>query len=170
MIETLHNAIKTLLTTDAAFVAALTLAFAGGGCGFATAPTAVIVNRPIAEVKQLHQSKLPCWLIETAPLAASALPGLSDDEHGLSLGGNQQAFRVLVAIGLIWNQQDHDLAYLQRLRVPVALVKLFLRNNDAGVDGCAMCIVAEVEPDQGLNHPMQIMRATLAADIVIERS
>jgi len=170
VIERVHDAIAAALAGDAVFTAALTDIVPSGGCGLVRVPPVVRSMRPTAEVLQMHQGQVPVWIIEAAPLTAGPVGNLSDDDSGLVMGGYQQSFELLIALGLVWTQQDRDAAYLQRLRIPEALVKLCLRQLDFGVDGCAAIYVNEVDPDPGLKHPNQNLLVSLSANIVITRN
>lgn len=170
VVERIHDAIAAALADDAAFTAALTDLLPAGGCGLPVVPPVIRSMRPTAEVMQLHQDGSPSWIIEAAPLTAGPVMNVADDDSGLVMGGYQQGFELQIAIGLVWSQQDRDAAYLQRLRIPEALVKLCLRRLDFGVDGCAAVYVREVDPDPGLRHPNQNLMALLSASIVIERT
>jgi hypothetical protein len=170
VIETLVAALGALLTTDPVFASELTLATGSGGIGLPSVPANVISNRPFEQIAQLGQENLPCWVIEPIEMQAGPLSGLSDDDYGLTLEAKQQAFKLAIGLGFVWSEQDDAVAYLQRQRLPESLVRLFLRNPDAGVDGCAVCVVTEVQPDQAVNHPMQNLKAVLTADIAIQRS
>jgi hypothetical protein len=167
IVEDLHDAIAGLLTTDATFVAALTDNVAAGGVGFAQAPSRVLSNRPIAELQQLHGDLLPCWVME--PINANAIAN-EFSELGVTIGAGQQEFRHRIVITLAWVENDRDIAYRQRLRIPELLVQLCLRNPTAGLDGCTACIVTASEPDQGGAHPFQLLSAEITGDVVINRS
>jgi hypothetical protein len=170
MPEMVGAAIAALLTSDAAFVAELTAPTVGGGVGLSVAPANVISNRPFDQIVNLGQESLPCWVIEPIEMQAGPFANITDDDTGLTLGGDMQVFRLNIGVGLVWAEQNRDVAYLQRQRIPDSLVRLFLRYGDAGVAGCSSCVVTQVQPDQALNHPMQNLKAVLTADIAITRS
>lgn len=170
VIERVHDAIAAALVSDAAFAAALTDIIPAGGCGLERVPPVIRSMRPTAELLQLHQGQVPAWIINSAPFVAGPVMNVSDDDSGLVMGGHQQSFELEIALGLLWTQEDPNAAYLQRLRIPEALVKLCLRQLDFGVDGCAAIYVKEVDPDPGLMHPNQNLLASLSASIVITRN
>lgn len=170
VVEDLHDALALALTTDATFVAALTQSIAAGGVGFAAPPGEMRSNRPLREILQLHQSQIPTWVIETGTQNAAPLQGLSDDAQGLVVGGQHQSWALDITFGLVWNEQDRDAAYRQRIRLQFLLPQLLLRLGDLGVNWCASCVVTEIEPDQGLNHPAQMLAAVATAAIAIPRS
>ena len=170
IVEALHEAIIARLGADAAFGAALTARIDEGGIGLKSLPTVLRSNLAFEDIRQIHASRLPCWVIEAGGAIAGPLTGLTEDERGLTLGGGTQAWRCEVLLGLVWHENDRERAYTQRLRLATLVPDLFLRNPDLGVDNCAGCLVVETEPDQGLNHPWQNWRALLAAELILVRS
>ena len=167
IVEDLHNAIAALLTTDATFTAALVASVASGGVGLASVPTKVLSNRPLAEIQQMHADLLPCWIMEPINAAAIASDG---SDFGVTIGAGAQEFRHRIVVSLVWREQDRDTAFRQRLRIPELLVQLFLRNPTAGLDYCTGCLITGSEPDQGGQHPFQLLSAEITGDVVINRS
>lgn len=165
--EQLHDAIAGLLTTDAVFTAALVASIAAGGVGLSRVPSTVLSNRPMVELQQLHADQLPCWVMEPMNAAAIASEG---SDFGVTIGAGAQEFRNRVIVSLVWREQDRDTAYRQRLRIPDLLVNLFLRNPTVGLADCTGCLVTATEPDQGGQHPFQLLSAEITGDVVINRS
>lgn len=153
MIDALHDAIAELLVTDAEFlddIAAIKL----GRNHTAATPKVLRSFRPIQSLGQEHY---PAWLLE-----------IGDDESvGRAIGNCHQDFRSEVLLGLVWHQQDYEVAYHQRLQVVPALVRLFLRNG-APV-GSAGIEVDAVGNDRAINHPTHIMTVRLLADVSIQQ-
>src|SRR5687768_4306358 len=106
VLERLHDAIASLLTTDATFTAALVAAIAAGGIGLQAVPKKVLSNQPLAGIEQLGAEQLPCWVLEPIDGEAGAIAGLSEDPHGVvDIGATLQAFRASIGLALVWHQK-----------------------------------------------------------------
>lgn len=166
-VEAFHDALVAALTGDATLVAALTAPIAAGGCGFASAPATVLSNRPMAEVQQLHESKLPAWIIEPGNDEAFADEG---GPYGVTIGNASQRFTHPVLVSLVWRQQDREVAYRQRLRIPSLLIQLCLRRDAFDVPGLEGALVRATEPDRAATHPFHVLSVQIDGVLHINRS
>ena len=149
MIRALHDAIATLLTTDAQFLADVQ-ALGLGSSGEAVAPKVLRSFRPIASLGQEH---FPAWVME---------PG-DDETIGRAVGSCHQDLQVEILLGLVWHQQDPDAAYYQRLDMRGPLTALFLRNPSP--DGDSTVYVDAQGNDRSANHPTHITTFRLLAEV-----
>lgn len=149
-IADLHGGIRSLLTSDAAFTAALQ-ALGLGENGEAVTPGVVLSYRPLASLGQEH---FPSWVMEPGDASST----------GVAAGSCHQDFQVEVLLALVWHQQDPDTAYAQRLALLDALVGLFLRNP---VLGHAAVTVDAQGNDRSANHPTHITTFRLVAELSI---
>lgn len=168
--ERLRDAVKALLLTEPAFVSALTTSITAGGIGLPRAPTAVLAAQPLAQVANLHADQLPVFLLEPDTARAAAIPGLSNDPSGMTIGGGQQAMQVDYSGTLVWAEDDRETAALQRRRLMDQFPKLWLRNPDAGCLDVASVVVSGMAPDLGVRHPTQVFNFILTADVAVQRT
>jgi hypothetical protein len=151
VIKALHDAIATLLATDATFVADMAALTLGSG-GTAASPKVLRSFRPLGSLGQEH---FPCWVLE---------PG-DDTTTGRAVGSCHQELEVEILLGLVWHQQDPTTAYNQRLQLRDALTALLLRNPSP--DGQSTVYVDAQGNDRSANHPTHITTFRLLADVTI---
>lgn len=147
VLDDVHAGIKTLLTSDATFVAAIR-ALGLGDRGEAVTPGVLRALRPLASLGQEH---FPSWVMEPGDAAST----------GVAVGSCHQDFQVEVLLALVWHQQDPDTAYAQRLALLDVLVRLFLRNPVVG--GATVTVDAQGN-DRSANHPTHITTFRLVAE------
>lgn len=165
--ETLHDAIAAALTGDATLAAAMLASVASGGIGMARAPTVIQGNRPLAEIAQVHQSRLPVWVIEPGEAREADISQDGGNEPQ-TIGSHSQGYEITMLASLVWVEQSVETAHRQRLRLMDALPKWALRN--ASLAGASGFFIAELLPDQGANHPNQTFRVGFRADMNITRN
>ena len=154
MRKQLHDAIATLLTTDAPFVAAMQ-ALNLGSHGTPVTPG---VTRGMRDWRKIRQEVFPTWVLE---------PGDAQTvEQGLGSCHLVQDAEVLLA--LVWHQQDHDTAYNQRLALEDDVVRLFLRNPRPG--NVADTVADASGNDRQANHPFHIVTFRLISTLEIRRN
>jgi hypothetical protein len=154
MRKQLHDAIATLLVTDASFVAAVR-ALGFGATGAAATPQVV---RGMRDWRKIPQERLPCWVLE---------PGDSQTtDQGIGSCHYVQEAEALLA--LVWHQQDHDTAYNQRLALEDDLSRLFLRNPRPG--NVADTVLDASGNDRQANHPFHIVTFRLLSILEIRRN
>ena len=114
----------------------------------------------------LPTDSLPCWVLEQGEGMAASINNNGDDE-GLVIGLSQQQFVSELHCSLIWSEQDREVAGEQRSDLPTLMTQLMLRNPMPG--GIPFAQLREWEPDRGVNHPLQVWRATLRGEYAIPR-
>lgn len=152
-----HDGMTALLATDATFTAAI----------------AALLGMPVTGVLQsnvplanIPTGSLPCWVLEQGDGQAQSLNNEGADE-GLVIGHSQQQFASELHVSLVWNQNDRDTAGAQRRDLPTLLAQLMLRHPQPG--GIEFALLREWQPDAGVNHPLQVWRATLVGEYTIHR-
>lgn len=162
MIEQIYQAIRTLITTDATFVAAIQ-ALGLGADGAAISPKVLdSMRRP----EQVPQHDWPAFLLEAGDSDAEALS--NDGSEFSVIGFTQQGMAADILIGLIWHQQDRATAVSQRLGLEAAFVDLFLRNPDPG--DATLAWVRRVDRDRGALHPTQTALVTVRVEYAQQRT
>ena len=152
-----HNGVKAALLGDAVFSAAI----------------AALLGRPVTAahganvpLASLPADRLPCFVIEQGDGDAASISVDGGDE-GLVIGLAQQQFASELHVTLVWSEQDRETAGMQRRSLPGLLAQLMLRMPQPG--GIHFARLAGWEPDRGVNHPLQVWRATLRGEYVISQ-
>ncbi len=154
MTRVLYDAIAALLLNEPTLLTELA-ALGLGSNGQAIAPTKVL--KSLRPFKSLGQEHFPCWIIEAG----------DDQSVEEAVGGCHQGFETEVLLALMWHQQDNDIAFNQRVDVPGALTRLFLRNPMPG--GIASVHVDAVGKDRSANHPTHVVMFRLLADVSVQK-
>lgn len=158
MIRDLHDAIDTLLSTEATFVAAIqAIALASTSTQAIPVPETPGVLHGFRPFRSIGQEHYPTWVLE---------PG-DDQSIEEAIGSCHQGFETEVLLALVWHQQDPELAYAQRLQLLDEVVRLFLRNPTPG--GIADVRVDACGNDRQANHPTHVVTFRLLADVRINR-
>ncbi len=164
--ETLHNAIATALTGDSILTNAMVASLASGGVGMVRAASVIRGNRPLVEIAQVHQSRLPVWVIEPGEAREADITQEGGGEPQ-TIGSHSQGYEIEMLVALVWVQQDTEAAHTQRLRLLDLFPKWALRH--ASMAGASGIFCRELLPDQGATHPNQTFRAGLRADMNIHK-
>lgn len=154
-VEAFTDAMRVLLTTEPAFVAALE------ACMGSTVNKVLRANTPWASI---NAAQLPCFVLEQGDGQASSWAG--GDDSGLTIGHRQQAFASALDVCVLWNQADRDTAATQRAQLPDIFARLLLRNPQPG--GISGAWLQQWVPDQGVMHPRHCWVARIHAEYVIE--
>lgn len=160
MIDDFLDALELLLTTEATFVAALQ-ALNLSSTGTPAIPQVLRGNRPLS---QIPQELFPCWVIEHATFEPNELVQGGDFQ---TLGTHAQGMRARFPVTLVWHQQDHTDAFNQRAGLAWPTCQLFLRNPDPG--GVVLAWFDRSESEMGAQHPLQVWRAEIVADLEIRK-
>jgi hypothetical protein len=156
VLKDFRDAVIELVTTDATFVAAVTALL-----GVAVL-NGIKTNRPLEDIPA---GMWPCWVTELGNGTAASIS--NDGGFIQTLGLSQQTFKNELYLILVWKEKDRELAADARAELPVLLTQLFLRNpQPGGVDGAT---VIGFEPDRAINHPNQVWRAMIEADMTFMR-
>ena len=119
-------------------------------------------NRPLA---QIPANLFPCFVIEQDDGEASSAE--TDGDEGLTIGCGEQTFRSRLLVSLVWTDQDNDRAGVARATLPEIFTRLLLRNPQPG--GVLGAWLSQWQPDKGVNHPLQIWRATITSHYTVTR-
>ena len=152
-----RDAVLTLVTTDATFVAAVTALL-----GVAVL-NGIKTNRPLEEIPA---GMWPCWVTELGNGTAASIN--NDGEFSQTIGLSQQTFKNELYLILVWKEKDRDKAADARAELPVLLTQLFLRNPMPG--GVDAATVIAFEPDRAINHPNQVWRAMIEGELTFMRA
>jgi hypothetical protein len=151
------DGLRDLLATDLLFCAAIATLIG----------LPANVRRSNIPLVNLPTSALPCWVVEQGSGTAASISNNAADE-GLVIGLSQQQFTSDLHASLVWSESDRDRAADQRADLPTLMTQLLLRNPMPG--GIAFAMFAAWQPDQGVNHPLQVWRATLRGEYAIQQS
>lgn len=155
--KAVHDAIASLLATDATFVAAMQ-ALNLGTTGADSTPGVKRGNQPLGSLGQEH---FPSWFIEAGDAVAAAVVD-GGDPAGLYIGDARQSFVVDIPLALVWHQQDRETAHAQRLGLLSPLAKLIARNPTLG--GAAVnAWVASANNDRQAAHPLHVAQFVISA-------
>jgi hypothetical protein len=157
-------ALLSLLTTDPQFTAAME-ALGLGTRNTAVVPKVINGNRRYDQVGDEH---LPCWINDAGDMQGEDLGNDGGGQAGRVIGSSQQDWGSDIELALLWNQQDMTRSVEQTDKVPLALVRLLLRNPDLG-GTCTDAYVAEFQTDRNLSHPKHGLYARLRVNTTIER-
>lgn len=152
----LSSGVQALLTSEATFVAAIT-ALLG-----AAVSNVVIGNVPVASIPA---ASIPCFVVEQGdgkPVATA------DSIEFQTIGLAMTSFASELYVSLVWNDQDPVHAAVTRAKLPTLFAQLFMRNPQPG--GVDFAGLAEWVPDRGVNHPLQIWRATISGNYTITKT
>ncbi len=157
-------ALRTLLLTDPQFTADMLELNLGTGNKPAV-PKVLDGNRPFAQIGAEH---FPCWVNDAGDMTGESASNEGAAVGGLVIGSTQQDWAGDIELSLIWSQQSPDESVFQTDRIPVALVRLLLRNPSLG-DTCTLAYVAEVQTDRNMRHPVHSLYARIRVSTTIER-
>lgn len=119
---------------------------------FGKAITAKTANR---KLNSLDPKAMPVLVLEAG-----------DGDAEITIGNEIQTVQAQVLGAVLWYEQDHDSIFTQRFQLVDALVKAL--QADATVSATAVsCWVSDYETDRGANHPMQVMRFTIQAEVEV---
>lgn len=110
-------------------------------------------NRPTQVVVD---HKLPALVIEM---------GAGDSEE--QIHGHEMAAVTELQGVIVWQEQDEDAAFVQRIALPDLIAKALMADRSLGgrVDGAWL---QSWEPDRGANHPLNVFRFIVAAEYAID--
>lgn len=120
---------------------------------FGRSLTAIDGAVPVAKV-QPHE--LPALVIE-----------MGDAElEPIGVGGDVQGASPEMVMAIVWSEKSPTTAFMQRLTLPELVVGAIMADDSlgGGVDGAWL---ADWSPDRGANHPTQVMRFTVRADLAL---
>ena len=145
----LVDALETLLTTDATFVAGIR-ALNLGSKGDPATPKVIKSFRTLRSIGQEH---FPCWAMEVGDANTT----------DRAVGSCHQGAQREILLGLLWHQQTPETAFDQREALWDLLVALFLRNPMP--DAEATVHVDAMATDRNANPPSHITTFRLLADV-----
>jgi len=144
-----RDALASLLTTDATFIAAVQTALGQAVTNFVNS------NRPLGEIAA---GIYPCWVLEIGD--GKAAPEANNSRESQTIGLSSQSFTHETHLALVWMDNNRDAAANARADLPYLLTQLLLRNPMPG-NACELAVLTDWQPDRAVNHPTQIWRATV---------
>jgi len=153
-----RDALLSLLTTEATFIAAVQTALGQA------VTSAVKTNRPIGEIPV---GMYPCWVLELGD--GKAAPAANNSRESQTIGLSSQSHTHETQLALVWMDNDRDAAGNARADLPYYLTQLMLRNPMPG-GACELAVLMDWTPDRAVNHPTQIWRATIESLHTFPRS
>lgn len=146
-----HDALKSLLATDATFGSALAALNLGTLAPLNVVPKVLEGNQPFTSLGQEH---FPAWFIEVGDVEASGIGG-DDDPSGLVVGCDRQTAQAEIPLALVWHQQSPATAYEQRLSLHAIVTQLLLRNPT--LNGAAqLAWLQSMNNDRQAHHPTHV--------------